>query len=119
MKKKIVESSEDNALALTVWSPLPLVQVWLFERFPMLSLKPNEIENGEQRFARWDTKNVNMNNVRVAIDSSFKDLCWCPYYGMWFRKFYNEKEGWILMDCGLDEELESFARCLRVRWDTS
>ncbi|XVF77544.1 hypothetical protein PTKIN_Ptkin14bG0053500 [Pterospermum kingtungense] len=70
---------------VNLFAPFRLVQVWAWERFPMLRPTPNSISHGEPRVARWHK-----------------------------LKFYGDKEQYILIDSHLNEELQSFARCLRA-----
>ncbi|KAK7859186.1 hypothetical protein CFP56_007754 [Quercus suber] len=46
--------------------------------------------------------------VRLALDSARESFQWRPY-----TKVNGEKEEWIPVGHNLDEEFESFARCLR------
>ncbi|KAK3014487.1 hypothetical protein RJ639_009390 [Escallonia herrerae] len=111
--------SENSILVLNLWAPLKLVQVWAWERFPLLQPKPNFINTGEVRLARWHSvKSFKIKNVSEVIDSSGESFKWRPYaiaVDNWLRpRFYKEEEHLITCNLGLDEELESFARCLRV-----
>lgn len=110
---------EDNYLALTLWSPLRFVQIWAWERIPQLQPKPNFIDFGGQRLARWHLmKRLIIENVRWVIDSAGENFRWRPYVmavDNWLvPKFYKGKEHWVSCNQVLDEEIESFVRCLRV-----
>uniref|UniRef100_A0A2N9F8Y4 Aminotransferase-like plant mobile domain-containing protein n=2 Tax=Fagus sylvatica TaxID=28930 RepID=A0A2N9F8Y4_FAGSY len=52
----------------------------------------------------------------LALDSAGESFQWRPYAmgDCNFPKFYAEKEMFVSVGPGLDEELQSFARCLRV-----
>ncbi|XP_017979675.1 PREDICTED: uncharacterized protein LOC18593576 [Theobroma cacao] len=109
---------DDCVLAITLWSPMQLVQLWAWERFPALQPKPNVIHNFEPRSARWsNVKIVKVENVRMVLDSAGETFNWRPYakvVNYWqFHEFYKEKEEWISIDQSLSKELLSFALCLR------
>ncbi|KAK0588457.1 hypothetical protein LWI29_001287 [Acer saccharum] len=114
------ENEEDSsALAITLHSPLQLlVQIWAWERFLELRPKPNFIQLGEPRFAQWHKTMLRVENVRTVLDSAEESFDWRPYAKTlknWnFPKFYAEKEMWVSVDPDHCEELESFARCLRI-----
>ncbi|KAK9269690.1 hypothetical protein L1049_001468 [Liquidambar formosana] len=126
LKKAIVGSTklnagddEDDVLAVAIWSPLQLVQIWAWERFVTLRSKPNLLQNGEPRFAQWNKlKMLKGENVRLALDSAGECFQWRPYTSMvnngLFHKFYGEKEDWVSIDHDSDSDLVSFARCLRA-----
>ena len=126
-KEKMIASSklvpckddEDGVLQLTIFSPFHLVQIWAWERFLELRPNPNVINYGEPRIARWNKViSHEVENVRLALDSAGESFHWRPYTlivnDCKFPKFYAEKEKYISVGPGLDEELQSFARCLRV-----
>ncbi|XVF77545.1 hypothetical protein PTKIN_Ptkin14bG0053600 [Pterospermum kingtungense] len=101
------------------YAQFQLVQVWIWERFPMLRPTPNSISHGEPRVARWHMLKVNVvGDVKLAIDSAGKSFQWRPYavaVKNWsLPRFYGDKEQYILIDTDLNEELQSFARCLRA-----
>ncbi|XP_022717925.1 uncharacterized protein LOC111276446 [Durio zibethinus] len=126
LKQNIVASTllesncddENVALAISLWSPLLLVQVWIWERFLDLRPKPNLIENGKPRLALWDGLNSKVQDVRSVLDSSKERFEWRPYVRKVTNcdgaKFYGDKAKWILIDSSFDDELLSFARCLRA-----
>ncbi|TXG67763.1 hypothetical protein EZV62_009038 [Acer yangbiense] len=88
------------------------------ERFLELRPKPNFIKLGEPRIAQWHKTMLGVENVRTVLNSAEESFDWCPYTKTlknWnFPKFYAEKEIWVSVDPNRCEELESFARCLRV-----
>ncbi|XP_050217302.1 uncharacterized protein LOC126668128 [Mercurialis annua] len=113
------EDTEELEVAVTIWSPFQLVQVWIWERFMKLQPKPNLMSNGEPRLALWNNLiSSKFDNLRLVLDSSKESFAWRPYtkpVKNWeFPKFYREEEMWVSMNSCLDEELESFIRCLRV-----
>ncbi|MCD7451986.1 hypothetical protein HAX54_014596 [Datura stramonium] len=75
---------------------------------------------GGVRIGRWhDVKQSGVINVRTTIDSSGDIFRWRPYAlgveGWMIPKFYNEKKEWAIVEGqNLDQELESFIRCVRV-----
>ncbi|XP_057951062.1 uncharacterized protein LOC131145896 [Malania oleifera] len=114
------KSDSDNfSLSVALWAPLQLVQVWAWERFPILRPMPNAIERGKPRLARWDkVTRSEVGDVRLALDCARESFLWRPYATKvmnWsLPEFYREKEEWVLIDDNLDEELQSLCRCLRV-----
>ncbi|KAL6314401.1 hypothetical protein AAG906_022484 [Vitis piasezkii] len=110
---------KDNVFALSLLAPLRFVQVWVWERFPALRPQPKPKELGEPRLARWhQMKGRRVENVGLALDLAGDSFEWRPYaraVGNWdFPKFYGEREEWVLVGSGLDQELLAFARFLRV-----
>nr|GEX08301.1 aminotransferase-like mobile domain-containing protein [Tanacetum cinerariifolium] len=79
-----------------IWAPLQLLQVWILERFKILS--PNCGDSSGPRFARWEKKKISVENV----DCGLEDFCWQPY-----AEDSNDKLGrWAAVGDCLDEELE-------------
>ncbi|KAM7498860.1 hypothetical protein LguiA_023274 [Lonicera macranthoides] len=113
------EDDSDEVLSVTVWGTLQLVQVWIWERFPTIGPKPNLVENGVPRLARWhNLKQVmSIENVRSGLDSSSDHFRWRPYSifvnNCFSFKFYKEEDEWVSFDSN-NEDLVAFARCLRV-----
>ena len=94
------ESGEGSFLALGLWAPLQLVQLWAWERFLMFRPEPNFLSFGDPRAARWhDMKRSAIGNVRPIIDSSVDIFLWRPYtlaVDQWkFPEFYRETEQWV------------------------
>ncbi|XP_059654040.1 uncharacterized protein LOC132300814 [Cornus florida] len=99
---------EEAALTLAVWAPLQFVQIWAWERFTSLRPTPCSIGHGGPRLARWDNaKKVNIEDMRLAIDSAGSNFLWRPYARA-------KKGEWLLAQPVMDEGLESLALCLRV-----
>lgn len=108
-----------DRLVLDLWAPFELVQVWIWERFPTLRPTPNLIKDGEPRAARWHkVKKLNIEKLGLVIDSEGDGFQWRPYAAgleNWLSpKLYRNEEGWVSIGPDLDEEVASFARCLRV-----
>ncbi|XVF77518.1 hypothetical protein PTKIN_Ptkin14bG0051000 [Pterospermum kingtungense] len=126
LKQNIVASTqlESNCndqnieLAITISSPLTLVQVWIWERFLDFRPKPNLIESGEPRLALWHGLKCKVQNVRSVLDSAKERFDWRPYVRKITNcdgpKFCGDKAMWISINSSLDDELLSFARCLRA-----
>ncbi|GMP78670.1 hypothetical protein CsSME_00034518 [Camellia sinensis var. sinensis] len=123
LKQRIVTVSnnlETNQLpTLVLWAPFQLIQIWVWERFSNLRPSPKSIRNGLPRLAKWDkAKKLNPGLVGNVILWDRKCFRWRPYAmdmnNRLFHKFYSDKEEWLLIGSGLDEDFESFARCMRV-----
>ncbi|KAA8523703.1 hypothetical protein F0562_010126 [Nyssa sinensis] len=114
----LVKMGADETV-ITLRAPFQLVQLWAWERFPTLRPVPNATGCGEPKSARWHgLKKLNVENLRMAIDCAGECFLWRPYAtfasNLMFGKFYRENEVWVLVKSDMEEELESFARCLRV-----
>ncbi|KAJ4917709.1 Plant mobile domain protein family [Raphanus sativus] len=124
---KTVTSNEKVELT----SLFKLVQVWTWERFG--ELRPNNTNpllQGEPRLALWDEpiqKRITKRHVRMRAKRDVREILsnskmdsfeWRPYTKAvrnWeFPKFYPEKAMWVPVGPDLDEELISFARCIKV-----
>ncbi|KAJ6314073.1 hypothetical protein OIU78_017684 [Salix suchowensis] len=120
LKRAIVAGNNESRLEL--FSPVQLVQFWAWERFPILQPKPDVLNFGDPRSARWDRAKIpkipKVENVRLTLDSAAESFLWRPYAKSlknWsFPEFYRENEELVLADSGFDIHLESFIRCLRV-----
>ncbi|KAH7859569.1 hypothetical protein Vadar_002681 [Vaccinium darrowii] len=92
--------------------------IWAWERFPSLRRQPNTLKAGEPRIARWNKmKKKNIENVGLALNSARECFQWHPYAiseKNWvFPKFYKEREEWVSVCLGIEEDFESFARFFR------
>ncbi|XVF03910.1 hypothetical protein REPUB_Repub05bG0034300 [Reevesia pubescens] len=117
--KQLSDYDDENvAVSITLQAPLPLVLVWMWERFLDLQPKPNWIENGKPRLALWHALKCKVHDVRSVLDSTKERFVWRPYVRRITNcdgaRYYGDKAKWILIDSSLDDELLSFARCLRV-----
>ncbi|KAI8552791.1 hypothetical protein RHMOL_Rhmol06G0295500 [Rhododendron molle] len=116
--KKATLSKRKRKAGLSLWAPLQMVQIWAWERFPTLRPQPNPLKPGEPRMARWNKmKTKNIENVGMALNSARECFQWRPYAiseENWvFPKFYIEREEWVSVCLGMDEDFELFARFLR------
>jgi hypothetical protein len=116
----VTNEDKGDRLVLDLWAPFDLVQLWIWERFPALRPTPNLIKDGEPRVARWHkVKKLNIDKVGFVIDSEEGDgFQWRPYAAgleNWLPpKLYRDEEEWVSIGPDLDEEVASFARCLRA-----
>ncbi|XP_040960283.1 uncharacterized protein [Gossypium hirsutum] len=96
---------------VNVYTPFQLVLVWVWERFLGSRPMPNSISYDEPRIARWHRLKVNVSDIKLPINSVGKSFQWRPYAiainGWSVPKFYGD-------DTHLNEDIHSFARCLRV-----
>ncbi|MBA0591206.1 hypothetical protein Gorai_019889 [Gossypium raimondii] len=96
---------------VNVYIPFQLVLVWVWERFLGSRPMPNSISYDEPRIARWHRLKVNVSDIKLPINSVGKSFQWRPYAiainGWSVPKFYGD-------DTHLNEDIHSFARCLRV-----
>ncbi|KAL1819366.1 hypothetical protein DCAR_0415621 [Daucus carota subsp. sativus] len=125
LKQGIVATSElsrnkdeESYIAVTLWSPIQFVQVWAWERFPPLQPRRKVIPIGHPRSARWHGVNRSKReNIRWILDGAGDSFLWRPYAirDSWLcPQFYKDEAQWVSYDEGFSEELETYARCLRV-----
>ncbi|XP_061337337.1 protein MAINTENANCE OF MERISTEMS-like [Gastrolobium bilobum] len=117
LNSKINSAKFRSNLALSLWAPFQLVQIWALERFPSLQPHPHPIEQGQPRMARWDrVKMMTNKNLKLTLDSAGarNGFMWRPYKNSPPLKVYNENDMWECDNPSLDRELLSFCRCLRV-----
>ncbi|XP_058183612.1 serine/threonine-protein phosphatase 7 long form homolog [Rhododendron vialii] len=113
------ERSKNDVFASTVGASFRLIQVWIWERFPVLGPNPNPLAYGEARFARWHmVKKPNNENVEFSLATSGKCFLWRPYVmagtNQSIHSLYGETGRWLLASPRMAEALESFGRCVRV-----
>ncbi|XP_011009306.1 PREDICTED: uncharacterized protein LOC105114456 [Populus euphratica] len=69
LKRAIVAGNVESRLER--FSPSQLVQLWARERFPILQPRPDVLNLGGPRSARWDKATISkVENVRLALDSA-------------------------------------------------
>ncbi|KAI3753900.1 hypothetical protein L2E82_25965 [Cichorium intybus] len=111
LKAKI--NNHNDETSVTIWAPLQLLQIWIWERFP--KLRPNFGGTCKPMFARWENKNLHIDNFGSNFHRDTEDFCWRPYATNENDDLGNEKKGkWVVIGDCFDEELESWGRCLRV-----
>ncbi|WOK99123.1 hypothetical protein Cni_G07835 [Canna indica] len=119
IRDNLVVHNSPKAEPLVVWAPFNLLQLWLWEHF--LSLRPdkqNLIDNSEPRAARWHDvcRKSDFSLVHSALESP--EFLWRPYMVSlenWSRpSFYGDIGMWYSGNTTKDEEVRSFAQCLRA-----
>ncbi|WCJ32735.1 Aminotransferase-like plant mobile domain family protein [Euphorbia peplus] len=109
--------SNQPELALTLCSPLHLVQLWAWERFPTFQPFPNVIKNSDPRSALWENlKKVNkFESVRSDLGSAAEDFRWLPYnlHSFHLHKLYKVEDQWKHSRSN-NRVLLAYALCLRV-----
>ncbi|CAI9088437.1 OLC1v1022764C1 [Oldenlandia corymbosa var. corymbosa] len=111
-------ASETTKIGLC--SPLGLVQAWVWERFPLLSPKPNPIQLEQPRLARWHEKQMDefADDIGKALDSAGKYFEWRPYAPKLTNwnpsKLYKENDQCISVGPDMDSEVEVLVRCCRT-----
>ncbi|KAL2322607.1 hypothetical protein Fmac_026986 [Flemingia macrophylla] len=113
LNNKIRTVTKDE-LEVTLWAPFQLVQIWALERFPAALQPPlSVIEQGQPLIAKWQSVKV---CLKFSLDSfrGGNDFVWRPYQNSPALTLYNEEDMWVCNNPNIDEELESFGRCLRV-----
>ncbi|XP_062190501.1 uncharacterized protein LOC133893490 isoform X2 [Phragmites australis] len=102
----------DMLCSLSLYAPLYILQLWMWERFPSLSPARNNpaVSNGEPMAARWHdlSSKVNPTLIREAL-SSGDNFVWQPY-----ATSVMKHTGWVRSsDLAGNDELRSLAHCLR------
>ncbi|VAH30819.1 unnamed protein product [Triticum turgidum subsp. durum] len=120
MKTYLVAASATGGNAellspLSVHAPLYILQLWMWERFPVLwDGKPNLIKDGEPRAASWHDVSKKMNPMMIReVLNSGKNFLWRPYTSS--EHACKDHIGWVRgSDINEDEELISLAHCLHA-----
>lgn len=100
---------------LSVYAPLYILQLWVWERFPALwAGKANPVKDGEPRAARWHDMSKKMNPTVVReVLSSGEYFVWQHYTSS--VQAWKQHGGWVRgSDVAGNEELRSLAHCLRA-----
>ncbi|VAH46729.1 unnamed protein product [Triticum turgidum subsp. durum] len=100
---------------LSVHAPLYILQLWMWERFPVLwDGKPNLIKDGEPRAASWHDVSKKMNPMMIReVLNSGRNFLWRPYTSS--EQACKDHSGWVRgSDINEDEELISLAHCLHA-----
>ncbi|KAM7251309.1 hypothetical protein ACFE04_023192 [Oxalis oulophora] len=108
-------SKSRHKLVLNLYSSFQLVQLWAWERFRGLCPIPKTICHTDPRAARWeDVKNVNISDIKVALDCAVGSFLWRPYAIVQIPRFNKEKEEWVHMKPDKQEKIICLVLCLRV-----
>jgi len=105
---------------VSLQSPFYLVQIWVWGRFKSLQsqLKTTMTNHGDPFWFRWRrSKDMKIEDVRLALDSGIDDFIWRPYvrYADKRGMFYPNDEILVPFKKDLvDEQMLSFVICLRV-----
>ncbi|ONM42183.1 Plant mobile domain protein family [Zea mays] len=99
----------DMISSLSVYSPLYILQLWMWERFPALRpAKVNPLVDGDPLAARWHdlSRKLNPAQIREALSTGC-NFVWQPYVSSM------EHTGWVhSSDLAEDDELASLAQFL-------
>ncbi|PWA82890.1 hypothetical protein CTI12_AA172680 [Artemisia annua] len=113
-----LQQGETERVLQQVYSPMYYIQAWVLERFPCV--RPDhgilDIRDDETRLARW-AKLVHKSTDYATLESGIRGehFVWRPYVNdtNHFIARTSYKTMWSIEKIG-NEELESFARCVRV-----
>uniref|UniRef100_A0A0A9D0T9 Aminotransferase-like plant mobile domain-containing protein n=1 Tax=Arundo donax TaxID=35708 RepID=A0A0A9D0T9_ARUDO len=101
----------DMLSTLSLYAPLYILQLWMWERFPALRPgRDNPVRDGEPMATRWHdlSRRLNPTLIREAL-SSEDNFAWEPYVGS-----VKKHTGWVRSsDLAGNDELRSLAHCLR------
>ncbi|KAL6647240.1 hypothetical protein ACP70R_014677 [Stipagrostis hirtigluma subsp. patula] len=103
--------SADMLSSLSLYAPLYILQLWMWERFP--ALRPGRdipVRDGEPMAARWHdlSRKLNPTLIREVL-SSGDNFVWQPY-----TTYMANHSGWVRSsDLTENDELRSLAHCLR------
>ncbi|PSR95617.1 Prophage side tail fiber protein like [Actinidia chinensis var. chinensis] len=115
------EKAMNGFFPIAVSAPFQLLQLWAFERFPLLGPKtPNPLEPGQPRAARWHSlsSKTNLPLVRIALVLA-DNFMWRPYAAdleNWRHLSHYKKTEQFVTDCsglGDDDGLRSFVWALQ------
>ncbi|BAT88897.1 uncharacterized protein HKW66_Vig0182120 [Vigna angularis] len=116
LTKKLI-LGDNLELEVTLRSPFYLVQIWGWERFKNFQPQPRVMNPENPWLYRWHkVKALNIDNVRLALDSGMEHFRWRPYvqYADRFNVFYPENETLVPLETDLDKKLVPFVTCLKV-----
>ncbi|CAI8596560.1 unnamed protein product [Vicia faba] len=106
-----------KSLRVAICAPFQLIQIWALERFLALKPRPITIGHGLPKVVRWGgVKVLKNNNLKkdLNIAGFGNGFLWQPYHNSPSVEVYNERDMWKCHNPSFDEEILSFARCLRA-----
>jgi len=113
LQQHISSRSEDTFVVST---PMNVLQIWVWEHFPML--RPDAMSGLEghrlPRAARWDSvqKRLDSSTVRGELEAP-RSFAWMPYRSIDVALV--PQHGWVSGDeIKQSKELQSFARCIHA-----
>ncbi|XP_076908912.1 uncharacterized protein LOC143565988 [Bidens hawaiensis] len=111
-----VQQGITSTVVHEVFSPMYYIQVWILERFTYgISPSIHNILNGETRLHRWAGANKAIDTDNLEHDARIEYFVWrpCAKDNNHFisRRVYDKYWLWRRIN---NEEVESYARCLRA-----
>lgn len=115
--------SNHRESSLTVWAPLQILQLWVWERFPNLRPKLQcFVESNEPRAARWHEAGTRLKALDfsfvMSIIESPDEFEWRPYVtplDNWCKpSFYKDRGEWVYGNVVRNKDLGLFAYCVRA-----
>ncbi|XP_073129324.1 serine/threonine-protein phosphatase 7 long form homolog [Henckelia pumila] len=108
------QSSSGGFHKVKLSSPLQLLQVWIWERFPTLQPRPpNPTQPDDPKMARWNLLQFDVQNISTRINSSADDFLWRPHWGSSLAHKDKAAE-WVRTKPDLGQGVMELARCWRV-----
>ncbi|KAJ0458303.1 putative aminotransferase-like, plant mobile domain-containing protein [Helianthus annuus] len=117
LKEQCVDSSYSNlksSSCVNLLGPFQLVQIWVYERFPVVGQKgPNELRPSEPRLTRWHVLNSNVSLLLLRSHMiSLESFIWRPYavdLQNWKQPLHYQDSEQIISDSlVLDDDLQFF-----------
>nr|GEX63846.1 hypothetical protein [Tanacetum cinerariifolium] len=112
-----LQQGKSERVLLQVFSPMYYMQVWVLERFPLVRpYTVGNVRDDETRLARWaNPVNKRIDYATLEWDTCGKQFVWRPYVKdtdhFIAHTIYKE---YATIEKINNDELESFARCVRV-----
>lgn len=108
----VATGNADMLSSLSLYSPLYILHIWIWERFPALRPgKENPLGDGEPMAARWHDLSRKINPTRIReVLCSRDNFLWQLPYATSLKKY----SGWVCSsDLTGNDQLRLLAHCLR------